>query len=360
MVLTSVNWRCPCCKRGKIEIVRLNAHGHLKGDIHEHHDHVIDSVRKEFTLASENLPEILADKSAKKFFQRIAFGFSAYDNTLICSDCNDADAKAKKLLKFKTGSYFSFSPKEISEFIIVEPNKAHEIDTEKAYQVWIAAKPMFEKRLELIKHIAYLAATDSHWYQPSEKTAQYEERMGQALLKHYGIAKLSPSCPEGLLYQTNKHEGLADSWRRKKNVPNSIPTEGQIRHMAALEYSNFDSCPDDWICNICHRGKFACIRKANSGKWSFTATTRIKSWNSRDEFVMCKDCADVSMNIGIEVKKRSGKLDLGRLAGLISLVDLERIVKPQPHCKHNINNETADDVVSKLVEVALQGGFDKR
>lgn len=73
---------------------------------------------------------------------------------------------------------------------------------------------------------------------------------------------------------------------------------------------------------------------------------------------MCKDCADVSMNIGIEVKKRSGKFDLGRLAGLISLVDLERIVKPQPHCKHNINNETADDVVSKLVEIALQGGFD--
>lgn len=358
-VLTPVNWSCPCCKRGKAEIVRMNAHGHLKGDIHEHHDHVIDSVRQEFTLASENLPRILADESAKKFFRRIAFGFSAYDNTLVCSDCNEADAKAKKLLKFKSGSYFSFSPKEISEFIIVEPNKAHEIDAEKAYQVWMAAKPMFEKRLELIKHIAYLAATDSHWYQPSEKTAQYEERIGNMLFKHYGLTKLSPSGPEGLLYQTNKHQGLADSWRRKRNLPNSPPMDGQVRHMAALEYSNFNSFPDDWVCNICHRAKFACIRKANSGKWSFTVSTRTTSGSSRDECEMCKDCADVSMNIGIEVKKLSGNQQLRRLASLISLVDLEGIIKPQPHCKHNINNEAADQVVSKLVEIALQGGFDR-
>jgi len=99
-VLTSPDWRCPCCKRSKPEIVRMNKHGHLIGEIHEHHDHVIDAVRAEFTKASENLPKILADQNAKKFYKRIAFGFSAYDNTLVCSDCNAADAEEKKLLNF--------------------------------------------------------------------------------------------------------------------------------------------------------------------------------------------------------------------------------------------------------------------
>lgn len=359
-VLTSKDWRCPCCDRSKPEIVRMNSHGHLIGEIHEHHDHVIDAVRTEFTKASENLPQIIADRNAKKFFKRIAFGFSAYDNTLVCSDCNAADAKAKKLLKFKPGSYFSFSPKEISEFINVLPNQPHEIDFQKANQAWLAAKPILEKRLKLIKHIALLAATDAHWYQPSEKTAKQEEMHGELMFKHYGLATISPSGPEGLLYATNKHQGRPDSWRRKTNFPDPVPTDGQVRHMVALEYSNFSEHAEDWQCPVCLRLKFDCIRKTNKGKWSFNVVHRkvYEDGKSRLDFEMCKDCSDVSTNIGIEIKKRSRGLDNRVLSNLISREDLQRIVQPQPHCKHNIKNKIADDIVNELVEVALQGGFD--
>jgi len=79
---------------------------------------------------------------------------------------------------------------------------------------------------------------------------------------------------------------------------------------------------------------------------------------SRVDFEMCKDCSDVSTNIGIEIKKRSGRLENRVLSNLISRVNLERIINPQPHCKHNIHNEIADEIVSELVEIAAQGGFD--
>lgn len=359
-VLTGVDWHCPCCRRSKPEIVRMNRHGHLIGEIHEHHDHVIDAVRAEFTKASENLPKILADQSAKKFYKRIAFGFSAYDNTLVCSDCNAADAEAKKLLNFPFGSYFSFSPQEISEFILVFPNQPHEISIRHAEAAWLAAQPIFNKRIELIKHIAHLAATDAHWYQPSEKTAKQEERHGELMFKHYGLATVSPSGPEGLLYNTNKHQGSPDSWRRKTNFPDPVPTEGQVRHMVALEYSNFDEHPDNWQCPVCGRNKFDCIRKTNKGKWSFNVVQRkiYEDGKSRLDFEMCKDCSDVSTNIGMEIKKRSGRLKNRVLSNLISREYLQRIIQPQHHCKHNIQNKIADDIVGELVEIAVQGGFD--
>jgi len=120
---------------------------------------------------------------------------------------------------------------------------------------------MFNKRIELIKHIALLAATDSHWYQPSEKTAKQEEVIGERWFRNYGLASISPSGPEGLLYATNKHQGSPDSWRRKTNFSDPVPKDGQVRHMAELEYSNFNDYADDWQCQVCNRIKFECIRK---------------------------------------------------------------------------------------------------
>lgn len=129
-VMTSYDWTCPCCNRNKEDLVRVNRHNYLIGHLHEHHDHMSDYVEKKFIEISESLDEVVADIMAEKFIKRTAFALSAYDHTIICLDCNMADGEAKKILGLP--EEFSFSPNEISEFIIKSPNKMHQIDKEKA------------------------------------------------------------------------------------------------------------------------------------------------------------------------------------------------------------------------------------
>lgn len=47
-VMTPVDWICPCCKRRKSEIVRLNKHNYLTCQLHEHHDHMKEVVKSIF------------------------------------------------------------------------------------------------------------------------------------------------------------------------------------------------------------------------------------------------------------------------------------------------------------------------
>ena len=56
--------------------------------------------------------------------------------TLICNDCNTAEGKAKGRLGDLIPSYFSFSPREITRFIRVQPNRMHGIDDEAVREVW--------------------------------------------------------------------------------------------------------------------------------------------------------------------------------------------------------------------------------
>ncbi|HAS62917.1 MAG TPA: hypothetical protein DCS35_10265 [Vibrio sp.] len=352
-VLTPKDWSCPCCKRSKPDIVRINTHGHLMGEIHEHHDHVGDAVRREFTKISEGLATVLADENAERFFKRIAIGFTAYDKTLVCSDCNEADWKAKELLGLKS-SHFSFSPFEIGLFIQPSPNMQHIINFEKAKSTWAAAKPMFEKRMELIRQIAGLAATNRHWYQPIKKSSKIEEKNGEHYLRRYGLHEPPfGGSPESWLYKTNKHAGQASSWRFKQHRPDRSPSEGEVAHMAALKSSKYLNIPDDWYCDVCKRHKYECIRKSNSGDWNFDVTNRTKYVDGTYVvlFQFCKDCKDVAMNIGKEVKERdaTGKSDKGPLNRLISQLDLSRVIRSQPHCKHHIENEKAERVIAKIV-----------
>jgi hypothetical protein len=87
-----------------------------------------DLLVKKFERISAGLDRVVANESAKEFAKRSASMISAYDNMVICQDCNNADAEAKRLAG--AHSSFSYSPNEIKAFIIVAPNKEHEIDKE--------------------------------------------------------------------------------------------------------------------------------------------------------------------------------------------------------------------------------------
>lgn len=118
-----VDWRCPACNRTKYELLRWtmlfpNTPGRRMGwavGLHTHHDHRDDQYR----YSSKVRPP----------------GFcTRFADTLLCEQCNSADASAKK--KLKLPEYFSFSPAEIAMFVTATPNGWHLLDYDIASRIY--------------------------------------------------------------------------------------------------------------------------------------------------------------------------------------------------------------------------------
>jgi rubredoxin len=354
-VCTDVGWICPCCKRRKPEIVRLNQHGYLTGHLHEHHDHMEDFVAREFTRISESKKVVVADLLAKRFVSRTAFAFSAYDSTVICADCNTADAKAKKAVGIP--QEFSFSPGEIGSFIRAAPNKEHDIDADKALEAWIACREMFYIRRELVIRVATLAADNEHWYQPSIMTARNTERMAQYRMSLYGLKDIDSLNPEKLLHSPNKFSGSADSWRRATPARSTRkPNDGELQHLIKMS-EHWPKVNDNWHCAICKRHKLQTIRKSNTGKWSFVVSTA-KVFHSEimvspvTDMVICNDCSNTATLVGKEVEAIS-KIPVGIASSIIAPGELAKILHSFPNSKHWINNDEFEKLLPTLLDRAI-------
>lgn len=75
--------------------------------LHKHHDHSADYM---------------------------GFGVPRFPETLICDQCNSADGTVKRMLKLPKN--FSFSPQEMQIFIGATPHGKHEIDYERALELF--------------------------------------------------------------------------------------------------------------------------------------------------------------------------------------------------------------------------------
>jgi predicted Fe-S protein YdhL (DUF1289 family) len=109
------SWRCPGCGRSKFEIMRwtnrkvknsikCSPYKDWMAVLHRHHDHAENSTKIRF------------------------------DETVICHQCNIADAAAKK--KLNLDGCFSFSPSEIRRFVKATPHSKHQIDYNKAREIY--------------------------------------------------------------------------------------------------------------------------------------------------------------------------------------------------------------------------------
>lgn len=107
------NWQCPCCHRTKYQLMRWtklfpnrpNSYMGWAGGLHEHHDH--------------------------------GAGASRFAKTLVCEQCNSADAAAKRALNLPKS--FSFSPAEIRCFVIGFAHGWHLINYVAAQRLYQAA-----------------------------------------------------------------------------------------------------------------------------------------------------------------------------------------------------------------------------
>jgi rubredoxin len=137
------DWRCPCCYRNKSEMARLDKNGDLLCAIHEHHDHFDQVITKMLPL------EEVGDYSVRN---SVINGLTRFPPTQICNDCNVVEPAAKRAVGAE--DKFSFTPYEISSFIIVAPNVPHKFDVgrvEKAYVTATEAMKLISERLREIR-----------------------------------------------------------------------------------------------------------------------------------------------------------------------------------------------------------------
>lgn len=352
-VMTPVTWKCPCCERSKAQIVRLNKHSYLTCQLHEHHDHMKDVVKALFEDFSTKQNIVVADELSEKFAIKTAFSLSAYDNTVICFDCNNADAMAKKIVN--AHKYFSFSPKQISEFLIVNSNEDHKIDPAKAQEVWQEAEPVFKVRMEMAKTFALIAAEKKDWYQPSNPTARRIETVAKFHFERHGITRISKFEPERLLYNTELFKGENCSWRVKVNPEvRQRPNKKQLEHLASTRGKYWNRYDSDWTCPCCTRSKLICVRPSKKNPWvleiksapMFVLTT---SEVDHQADAVCADCLDTAINLGREVVKETS-VDIYFPSSVISVKELSEIIVVRSHSKHNHLN----DRINKLMPVLIK------
>lgn len=352
-VMTSVDWECPCCKRKKSEIVRLNKKNFLSCQLHEHHDHMKEVVKHIFEELSTRKNIIVADELSEKFATKAAFSLSAYDNTVVCADCNKADADAKRLLQCH--KFFSFSPNEIAEFICVTPNREHQIDVNAAKKVWERVEPIFIIRLTLARQLAEIAAEKKDWYQPSKTTAKQIERTAKYKFKYNGLTAFDDVEPERLLYNTEPFKGAANSWRTKNNtIAKRSPLANEIAHLAATRGKYWNRYNESWACPCCKRNKKNCVRASKKNPWvlEIKKVPLFYVENLKDnhqEVAMCLDCVDSAINLGREVSSFLS-FPIEFPSSVITLEELSLIVISRPHSMHAYNNELLDKMLPAIIQ----------
>lgn len=350
---TPMEWTCPACGRAKPEIVRLNTNGHLMCRLVEHHDHMKDLVKAEFERQCKAQKVIVADEFAKRFAARASQMVSAYDNAIICDDCNAADPMAKAAVG--THKDFSYSPQEIRRFVRPCANVPHEIDAEEAARIWHGHEQTFALRLKIVERIAHIAATNTHWYQelPYSQRAESVYQHAEYLQSSYGVP--------GAIYELagDKRrpppEDLS-AWRRVIHKRASVrPRREDVDYLSKVSFTkDWKKVDDAWRCPTCDRRKVETVRKSNKGDWTFVLSDRSfyapgERYDSK-RAVVCGDCGLLASQLGKEACLVAGAMTASNYAQFLLVSDIALVVHPQPHGRHNVNNKAADDLVPRLVE----------
>ncbi len=351
-VMTPTDWICPSCKRKKSQIVRLNKNNYLTCQLHEHHDHMKEAVKSLFESYSTNKDLVVADEYSERFAIKAAFSLSAYDNTVICFDCNKVDADAKKIVK--AHHFFSFSPREIAQFVKATPNKEHQINELRARQVWERVEPVFHTRMEMAQKFAMIAAEKQDWYQRSESTAKQIENHAKYLFQYHGLLEIEKYEPERLLYNTEPFKGENSSWRKKKNpLVKKRPSPNEMSHLIATRGKYWNKYNDNWVCPCCSRKKYDCVRPSKQNPWVLEIKSVPLFLDDKMEVSprtesMCADCIDTAINLGREILKESD-LRIEYPSSVITFTELSNIILPRPHSKHEFKNELIDSMISEIV-----------
>ena len=144
-------WSCPGCGRRKKEIPRECRGGGKVAKVVEHHDHLKEFTNETVRQAYGSEWNTKVAAGVAPFLNRIERFVVAFDPTAICEDCNNIEAEAKKWVN--APRLFTFTPREIRQFVVAAPNAPHTINVDKTQAVYGEAKKKFEMRLAVARRL---------------------------------------------------------------------------------------------------------------------------------------------------------------------------------------------------------------
>lgn len=348
---SSQAWSCPCCGRSKFHISRVGKKNQILAKLVVHHDHMGEALKAAFHVAFEEAGTRDAQIEGNRLVERIGSAFAAYEEVLICEDCNNADTEAKKLLE--APSFFSFSIGQIRSFIQSSAHHPHDVDADAAHQRWKEARPAYELRMELIRTVAQAAATDNHWHEPYDRTMQPIPTLGNGhrtgdttILKWVSTESLY----KALGPQQKTAPRNLTRWRT------TIPKQGRplpanfLAMLLSDEYRarRWEQVADDWSCPVCRRTKQEILYVGDEGKVSFHISTNHGrgAWSSASE--ICNHCNSTLMSLKTEISELTGNRPRDSYA-FVSPNELAGIIRARPHSPHTIHAPEAAALVTTIL-----------
>jgi len=363
------DWTCPVCSRSKQQIFRLSKKNILLGKLELHHDHMTDHIipyvvsrfgpdwRNGFPVGFEKVLD-----SIERLTRR-------FDFCLICSECNAADGKVKRKFRNKIDHRFSFTPSEIAGFVFPQAHRDHDVDYEKAFELWHAASEGFSTRLQLIENLV-TELSDGHLLQdkfgygggqtiwnfkrPSELLTQEFFQDAAGTEKTYLLSNFSS---EFLARSTSRDSATLRVENKQSNI--EAPTDEEFgTYVDPVSSKRWHQTPNDWLCPCCNRSKREILRKSRKGKWAGgirdiyenieenddkTIENRLLLFpNYRNErwvsgvrvTSVCSDCSQVGTHIA--------QSDRNFTNPYLTIQDIQDCFKKvSPHKRHDIDSDLA-------------------
>ncbi|QTH23065.1 hypothetical protein HRJ34_06025 [Rhizorhabdus wittichii] len=260
--MTSLAWRCPACGRKKIDSARKTESGVILCQLERHHDHLGDLAARILreTAWLDNTDPLYTQR--KRACASVLPLVERFAETLVCMDCNAADAAMKKDLGGRVHRDFSFSPGEIGAFVDARPNRPHELNFAKGLENWAKADADFQQRLVFVEQIAgrlTLGLHDREQYNDSYNLAgDQDARMFLSLATdQLGARGRLPPLWEALRARSCASDGhkSAQTKATASRVRTPTPKEFTEYDRSMQKPGPWSKTAADWRCACCSRLK---------------------------------------------------------------------------------------------------------
>ncbi|MCG2583906.1 hypothetical protein [Massilia sp. TS11] len=349
-VLSPQDWCCPCCKRSKLQISRVGQHGQILAKSVVHHDHMDRALRTAFNAQFVAAGTDIEQVDGLELIRRISSAFSAYDEILVCEDCNNADTNAKRL--FQLPDVFSFSIGQIATFISVADHLPHRLDQQKIEIAWGAAEPAYGLRMRIVDAVAHAAATDRHWYEPNGKVQERLPMLGSNGLLDPFVLKLftTDEISDALGAKTAVSTPNMSKWRTEPKRKSKALPKNYLALLLSDQFSamHWNKVEADWICPICRRKKEELVYVEDKGNVALhlhQVRTKNEAWQNISW--ICNHCSSVLMSLKWELQTHVGKI-----AGSYDFVEpheLRKIIIARPHSRHAVDAQLAHTLVTSIL-----------
>lgn len=352
------DWTCPACGRHKIDIARLTDHNVLLCQLEWHHDHFADHAIKIIrSLDSPGLPEELPRSAARAISASRAL-IERFSETLLCNDCNAADAAMKAQLGSQVPSFFSFRPSEIGRFIKPSPNSSHALDVAAGEEIWSVVRDDVAQRLAFAEMLGTRIAARQH--DREEISLSLRRSADDRTLFHRLGSEAATArnridgIAEALVARSRSTAGRWSATQKKPRRKSKAPERQAFEELNASRVESsrwWRESGADWRCLCCDRTKFEIMRTSKKGGWTakimvvedFIAETDPASLTRRAVYHngpvvlgmhrqtgLCQDCRQI-LSDALTIRPASG-------ADCLSLSQLRALAgNPIPHSMHDVS-----------------------